>query len=189
MTAQMYLPVFYVRQKFAMATNRYEVHAAEAGGAEGRLMGLAQQKRLAFKEHVTFYADETRQRPVFSFKARQRLDLGAEYDVTDEGGRPLGWFKKDFGASLARSTFRLAGPGYEGVGQERNAGVALVRRFLDIPFLPVHFDFAAGDGAPLLSVERQSTVRDRYTVRVPDQRVDFRVAAALAVGLDTLMGR
>ena len=35
----------------------------------------------------------------------------------------------------------------------------------------------------------QSTVRDKYTVRVPDQRVDFRVAAAVAVGLDTLMQR
>jgi len=33
------------------------------------------------------------------------------------------------------------------------------------------------------------TLGDRYRVTVPDQRVDFRVAAAVAVALDALMGR
>jgi hypothetical protein len=32
-------------------------------------------------------------------------------------------------------------------------------------------------------------VRDKYTVNVPDQRVDFRVAAAVAVAMDALMAR
>jgi hypothetical protein len=64
-----------------------------------------------------------------------------------------------------------------------------VRRFVDIPFLPIHFDFVDQGGRPLLSVERQGSVRDVYTVHVPDQRVDFRVAAAIAVGLDALMQR
>ena len=67
--------------------------------------------------------------------------------------------------------------------------MALVRRFVDIPFLPIHFDFLGPDGAPLLTIERQASVRDRYTVHVPDQRVDFRVAAAVAVALDALMSR
>jgi hypothetical protein len=38
-------------------------------------------------------------------------------------------------------------------------------------------------------VERQGSVRDKYTVHVPDQRVDFRVAAAVAVAMHALMGR
>ena len=67
--------------------------------------------------------------------------------------------------------------------------MALIRRFMDIPFLPIHFDFVDTAGHPLLGVERQGSVRDLYTVHVPDQRVDFRVAAAIAVGLDTLMQR
>ena len=33
------------------------------------------------------------------------------------------------------------------------------------------------------------SLRDRYTVTVHDDRVDFRLAAAMAVGLDALMGR
>jgi hypothetical protein len=189
MAAPMYLPTFYVRQKFAMTTNRYELYAAAPEGGFGQLMGLAEQKRLAFREQVTFFSDETRSRAVFAFRARQVMDLGAAYDITDEHGRHLGLFRKDFGSSLLRSTFHLEGPGYVGTGQERSQLVGLLRRFTEVPFLPLHFDFTAPDGAPLMSVERQGTVRDRYTVRVPDDRVDFRVAAALAVGLDALMGR
>ncbi len=189
MTASMYLPTFFVKQKFALTTNRYELYAAGPDGSFGQLMGVAQQKRLAFKEQVTFYEDESRSRAVFAFQARKRLDLNAGYDITDEAGAPLGYFKKDFGASLLRSTFHLEGPGYAGTGQERSQLVALVRRFTDIPFLPIHFDFTAPDGRHLLSIERQASVRDKYTVQVRDEEIDFRVAAAVAVGLDALMQR
>jgi hypothetical protein len=189
MSAAMYVPTFFLKQKFAMTTNRYELFAANPDGSFGQLMGLAEQKRLAFKEQVTFYSDQSKSRPVFGFKARAVMDLNSGYDVTDEAGAQIGFFRKDFGASLMRSTFHIEGPGYAGRGQERSQAVALIRRFTEVPFLPIHFDFVTPDGAPLLSVERQSTVRDKYTVRVPDERVDFRVAAAVAVGLDALMQR
>ena len=188
MTDEIYLPAFFVKQKFAMTTNRYEVWAANPDGSFGELMAVAQQKRLAFKEEVTFYSDESQSRAVFSFKARKKIDLNAGYDVKDEHGQQLGFFRKDFGKSILRSTFHLEGPGYAGIGQERSSAVALIRRFTDIPFLPIHFDFKATDGSTLLQVERQSSVRDKYTVTVPG-RIDFRVAAAVAVGLDALMQR
>jgi hypothetical protein len=189
MSAAMYLPAFYVKQRFAMMTNRYELYAANPDGSFGQLMGLAEQKKMALKEQVTFYSDETRVRPVFAFKARRVMDLNAGYDITDEQGQQIGFFRKDFGASLLRSTFHVEGPGFAGTGQERSMLVALVRRFSDIPFLPIHFDFLDTEGRPLLSVERQGSVRDKYTVHVPDQRVDFRVAASVAVALDALMQR
>jgi uncharacterized protein YxjI len=185
----MYVPTFYVQQKFAMTTNRYSLYAANPDGSFGALMGVAQQKRMAFKEQVTFYSDESKTRPVFGFKARARLDLNSGYDITDENGQQIAFFRKDFGASLLRSTFHIEGPGYTGTGQERSQLVAIVRRFTDIPFLPIHFDYVDSSGAPLLGVERQASVRDKYTVHVPDQRVDFRVAAAVAVAMDALMAR
>ena len=163
MTAPMHLPQFVVKQKLTMMVNRYQVLTLGADGSTGQLMAFAEQKRMAFKEQVTFFTDET--------------------------GGPLGFFRKDFGASLLRSTFHVEGPGYAGTGQERSQLVALLRRFVDIPFLPVHFDFVGSDGAPLLTIERQATVRDLYTVSAPDQRVDFRVAASVAVALDALMSR
>ena len=64
-----------------------------------------------------------------------------------------------------------------------------MRRFIDIPFLPIHFDFLDAAGTRSSGVERQMSIGDVYRVHVPDQRVDFRVAAAIAVGLDALMPR
>ncbi|MCW2814137.1 MAG: hypothetical protein JWN84_1592 [Nocardioides sp.] len=189
MSTPMYVPAFFVKQKFAMTTNRYEVWAANPDGSFGQLMAVAQQKRLAFKEEVTFYSDESKSRAVFSFKARKKIDLNAGYDVFDENGQQLGFFRKDFGKSLLRSTFHLEGPGYQGVGQERSQFVAILRRFSNIPFLPIHFDFTSPQGPTLLQIERQASVRDKYTVTVPEQALDFRVAAAVAVGLDALMQR
>lgn len=188
MTA-MYLPRFVVKQKLTMMVNRYQVLTVGADGAPGELMAFAEQKRMAFKEQVTFFADETRSRPVFGFKARAVMDLNAGYDITDETGQQLGFFRKDFGKSLLRSTFHVEGPGFRGTGQERSQGVGLLRRFTDVDFLPVHFDFVDETGSPLFSTDRRFAVRDTYDVVVPDQRVDFRIAAAVAVALDALMSR
>jgi uncharacterized protein YxjI len=187
--AEMYLPHFVVKQKLTMMVNRYEISESDAAGNPTRLMALAEQKRLALKEQVTFWSDADRSRPVFGFKARKKLDLNAGYDITDESGAQIGFFRKDFGASLLRSTFHIEGPGYTGTGQERNQVVGLLRRFTDLDFLPIHFDFVDPAGRPLLSVERKMSLGDRYRVTVPDPRVDFRVAAAVAVALDALMSR
>lgn len=198
MTGPMLVPRFYVRQKITLMVNRYQVFGANPDGSEGPLLAFAQQKRMAFREQVTFYADESKSRPVFSFQARQRLDVHAEHDVFDEHGTPLGYFRKAFGASLLRSTWHLSAPGLEAVGQERRLGIAILRRVWDfIPFLGdiwvpfvFHFDFTeTTTGQPVLTSERQKTIRDRYTVTVPDPRLDFRVAASMAVALDALQSR
>ena len=180
---------FFVKQRITMMVNRYEIREANADGSEGGIVAIAQQKRMAFKEQVTFYADEARTQPVFSFKARQALDLAAVYDVTDAAGQSLGWFQKEFGASLLRSTFNVGGAGIEARGQERNQAVAIIRRFIELP-MSFHFDFTdKQSGAVVMSSERQFSLRDRYTVTVPDARLDFRLAAAIAVGLDALLQR
>jgi uncharacterized protein YxjI len=183
-----HVPAMSVTQKITMMVNRYDVHRLAPDGSKGPLLATAQQKRMAFKEQVTFYADADRGTPVFGFRAQQRVDLGATYDVTDAGGQPIGAFRKDFRASLLRTTFHLSTPALEATGQERSAAIAIIRRVVDVP-LPFHFDFTDGAGQQVMSSERSFGVRDRYVVQVPDQRLDWRVAAAMAVGLDALMAR
>jgi hypothetical protein len=194
----MVVPLFFITQRITVMVNRYEVRAANPDGSEGQLLALAEQKRMKLKEEVVFYADESKSRRVFSFKARQRLDVGAQHDVFDESGAPLGMFSKEFGASLLRSTWKLHAPGVEALGQERRLSIALLRRFWNlipyigdiwVPFV-FHFDFAdTATGAPVMSSERKMAIRDRYTVTVPDPRLDFRVAASMAVALDALQSR
>ena len=102
--AAMVVPAFFVKQRITVMVNRYEILAANPDGTEGHLLALAEQKRMKLKEEVVFFSDESRSRPVFSFKARQRLDVHAEHDVLDEHGQVIGYFRKRFGVSLLRST-------------------------------------------------------------------------------------
>jgi uncharacterized protein YxjI len=193
---------FAVRQKITAMVNRYEIRTLDAAGKEGAILAVAQQKRMAFKEQVTFYADEARTEPVFGFKARKRMDLAGTYDVTDANGAAIGWFHKDFGKSLLRSTWQLgSADGLEATGAERNQNVAIARRVWDfIPFagdvpapFTFHFDFTAADGTVVLVSERQRSLRDRYVVTLPASdngwRLDWRVGAAMAVALDALQSR
>ncbi|MFK4089650.1 hypothetical protein ACI2LF_36390 [Kribbella sp. NPDC020789] len=194
----MHVPAFSMKQRITMMANKYELITTNPDGSDGQLLAFAQQKRMAFKEEVTFYTDDTKSQVVFSFKARKRIDLGSGYDVFDANGQPIGWFKKEFGKSLLRSSWQLSGAGFEASGTERSAGIAILRRVWD--FVPVvgdiplpfifHFDFTDNTTqAPVLSVERKMSIRDRYRVTVQDQRVDFRVAAAMTVALDALQSR
>ena len=183
-----HVPHLLVRQKITMMVNRFEILVSDGSGQAGQLLAFAEQKRFAFKEKVTFYTDSSRTTPVFGFKARQVMDLGSGYDVVDAQGAPIGFFRKDFGASLLQTTFHAEAAGWQGTGKERSMLWALVRRFVDL-MVPIHFDYVDPAGQPLLSVQRAFAVRDNYQVDVPDPRVDYRMAAAIAVAMDVLMDR
>jgi uncharacterized protein YxjI len=170
--------------------NQYEIHAVGADGSEAGIVAFAQQKRMAFKEQVTLYSDDTKQKAVLGFKARQVIDLGATYDVTDGNGGPIGLFRKNFKESLLRSTWHLEQPGYgEMIGRETNVTVAILRRFIEsLSWLPYHFEFLVGD-RPAFSVVKKWGLRDRYVVTIHDPQVDRRLVAAMSVALDALQGR
>ncbi|MEU7072262.1 hypothetical protein AB0B30_13830 [Streptomyces narbonensis] len=189
---------FLVRQKVTLMANRYLVHTMGPDGEEAELVAFAHQKRMALKEQVTFYTDESQRQVLFTFRARQVIDLGATYDVHGASGTRLGGFRKDFGRSLLRSTWHLdrEGEAQETTGQERNRTVAITRRVWEflpftelLPFVvPYHFDFAAA-GRPVMSVQKRLGVRDRYVVDIADAELDRRLAIAQAVALDALQSR
>jgi len=179
-----------VRQRLRLMVNQYEVLAVAPDGSEGELLAFAQQKRMAFKEQVTLYTDDSKREPVLGFKARSVMDLGATYDVTDAGGSPIGLFRKDFKRSLLRSTWVVEQPGLGvATGQERNIVVAVGRRFVEwLSWLPYHFDFTF-DGRPGFSVVKQWGVRDKYVVEITEPGLDRRLVIAMAVALDALQSR
>jgi uncharacterized protein YxjI len=182
-----------MRQKLTMMVNRYVITAEAPGGGEGEMVAFAEQKRMAFREEVTLYTDESRSAVLCRFKARQVFDVSAAYDVWDGSGAQIGMFRKDFAKSLMRSTWHLEQAGLAAVGQERSSGVAIGRRLweavTDIPFfVPYHFDFAAGD-RPVMSLDKVTNFRDRYLLEMPEPGLDRRLAIAVAVALDALQSR
>lgn len=189
---------FHIRQKLTPMANRYVVHAAGPDGTEGDIVAFAHQKRMALKERITFYTDESQRQVLFTFQARQVVDLGATYDIHAASGTLVGRLRKDFAASLLRSTWHMSqeGGAAETTGVERNRAVALLRRawnvvpFVDlVPFAwPYHFDFTASE-RPVMSVEKRVGLRDRYVLSIHDEHLDRRLAIAQAVALDALQSR
>jgi hypothetical protein len=189
---------FHVVQKITPFANQYRV-LDDVDGRPGRLVAFAKQKRLAFKEQFTLFADEGGRQPVLHVQADRRIDIRSVMTVTDGiTGDVAGRLRKKGAASLLRSTWELEQPGMPPVTvTERSVAVAVLRRVWDfIPFLssvPVpwmfHFDGVAPDGAPVLSYTRKWGLRDRYVLDVHTSALDTRLALALAVCLDALQSR
>jgi uncharacterized protein YxjI len=185
---------FRVGQRLTMMVNRYDVVVADqTGRAIGPTVAVAEQKRLALRERVTVFSDDIRREVLCSFAARQVFDVGATYDVYDGGGLRIGGFRKDFAASLLRSTFHVEQPDCpDVVGRERHLLVAIARRLMEDLPLPIHFDFHVrdeSDAPPVMSVTRAFALRDAYHVAINAPWLDRRIAIAMTVGLDALMAR
>ena len=196
------IDAFVLRQKITPLINRYYVRRTDSAGTEQDVVAFAEQKRMKLREEVVFFADESKSQVLFSFKARKRLDLASTYDVVDGSGAPIGSFRKDFAASLLRSTWHVQGAdGSQSIGTERRHWVAILRRVwgflpfigeIPLPF-QFHFDFHALDGTPVLSSTKKLALRDIYRIDLhPDAdggRLDWRLGAAVAVALDAFQGR
>src|SRR5690349_1022883 len=124
-------PKLIVEQKLTALVNRYEIYSPNAEGEKGELIAFAEQKRLTFKEKVTFYTDKTKQDVVFSFRAEKVMDVHGRYFVEDKDGSHLGVFKKRFGKSLINSTWDILNKQDQPslTISENNQALAIIRRF------------------------------------------------------------
>lgn len=195
---------FLVRQRFKLVGNTYDIYTCED---EETAIARVDQKIMALKEDLRAVAPDGSD--LFRIKARRVFDPAARYAVTDSTDAAIGELQKAFRRSLARSTWRIYSPADEEVAwaRERNVVVAFVRRILGLVSLvpiigvigdllqlipiPYHFDFFVGE-RKVGSFERKFSLLDRYVLDLTgevEQRVDRRLALALAVGMDALQAR
>lgn len=199
-------PKLIVEQKITAFVNKYTVYDTDQEGNKNQLIALAQQKRLTFKEHVTFYSDETKTQPIFILRAEKILDVHGRFLVEDPEGNPIGAFKKEFKASLLKSTWSIL----DTDGQpkltlsENSLALAIFRRFAG--FLPIignfaeiiswffryHFSFVDTANQEVGKYKKTTLFRDHYALSMTDDvysKEDWRVLAAVAVALDALQSR
>jgi hypothetical protein len=191
---------FFVDQLIRPIANLYRISTLGADGASaGAPVAFVRQKKLAIREDIRFFADESEQEELFRLKARQVFDVHGRYDVTAADGTVLGALEKVFGISFLRSTWRIhdAERTHVATAQEKSVPVALLRRLIDfVPYgeyVPILFQFTIlMEGQEVGELRRPVGLRDRYILRLPGdpgRRIDRRVAVALAIALDALQSR
>lgn len=199
-------PQLIVEQKITAFANKYSVYKAHEDGSKGQLIAFAQQKRLAFKEKVQFYTDESKNEVAFSFRAEKVMDIHGKFLVEDPSGQLIGGFQKDFKKSLINSTWHILNS--EGTTaltvNESNQAIAVLRRYvgfvpligdvldLILAFIKYHFSFRTPAGEEVGQYKKTTLFVDHYTLSMSDETFatyDWRTLAAMAVALDALQGR
>jgi uncharacterized protein YxjI len=192
---------FLVEQLIRPLVNLYQVTPLAAGEAPaGGPVAFVRQKRMAIKEDIRFFADESETRELFRLKGRSILDTGgSRYDVAAADGQAIGVLHHQLKQSLLRSTWSVTNELGEEVmtARERSLPFAILRRLKGLSDLgewipiPYNFDFLQ-DGREIGHMNRKFQLRDRYIVDLAgdhERRVDRRLVIALAIGLDALQNR
>lgn len=199
-------PKLIIQQKLTAFVNRYEIYTPNDKGEKDKLVAFAEQKRLTFKEKVTFYTDATKTDVAFSFRAEKVIDVHGRYFVENADGKQIGVFKKRFGESLINSTWDILDSDDQPMLtiSENNQALAIIRRFggwipiigelieIVTAFLRYHFAFKTPDGTEVGMYRKTTIFFDRYCLEMTDQAYsaqDWRVLAAMAVALDALQSR
>jgi hypothetical protein len=183
---------FRLDQLIRPVANLYKVSALAPGDEAGEPVAFVRQKKLAIREDLRFFADESESEELFRVKARQVVDVGGRYDVTTAAGERIGVLQRRFAQTLFRTTWAIldAAEGTLAEVSESSMARAIFRRVADIPIL-YHFSIVV-DGRQVGEVRRVFSLRDRYVMTLGgdiDRRIDRRLAVALLVVLDALQSR
>lgn len=200
-------PRLIIEQKITAFANKYKIHDVTASGSASELKAFAQQKRLAFKEKVTFYSDEKKTQEAFGFRAEKVMDVHGRYIIEDTSGQTVGMFRKEFKKSLLVSSWVLMDKDGNDLFRvkENNVTIAVLRRFagfipvvgdlvdLAMNFFKYHFSFTAmADEIEVGQYKKTTLFRDYYSLSMTDDawsKLDWRVFAAMGVALDALQSR
>ncbi|MBA2298290.1 MAG: hypothetical protein H0W14_09675 [Actinobacteria bacterium] len=184
---------FTIDQLIRPMANLYRISSGSSPVA------FVRQKKLAIKEDIRFYADESQTEELFRIKARALMEFGGRYDVTTPAGEKIGVLGKVFGKSLLRSTWSIMDANEQelAIAKERSQFWAIVRRVIDaVPygdFIPIVFHFTIDAGEHHLGdLTRRIGLRDTYDLDLSgdaERTIDRRLAIALGIALDALQSR
>jgi len=192
---------YLVDQLVRPIANLYRVTPLAAGETPaGSPVAFVRQRKMAIKEDIRFFADESESQEVFRVKGRSMLDTGgSRYDILATDGTRIGVLHHTL-KSIVHTTWAIQGPDEQevAIARERSVVGAIGRRLIDfvpdigglIP-IPYNFDFLL-DGRVVGTLNRKFELRDKYILDLGadvERRIDRRVAVALAVGLDALQNR
>ena len=191
---------FLLMQRLTLLINRYEYFLYD-NGQQGEKIAFVEQKRFAFREHITVWRNEHKSETLFSVRAEKILDAHGKFLVEDETWHLIGYCRKVFGSSLLRSTWEVHGANDQllFVAKEQSPAIAIIRRVLQfVPdigafanFVPFNFVFEQ-NGQVVGSHHRVwGSLSDRYALEISGalNDCDRRLPLALGILLDALQDR
>ena len=191
---------FLIDQLIRPMVNLYTASTlAPDGKSAGEVVAFARQKRMALKEDLRFFADDSESEERFRLNARRVVELGGRYDVTRADGRedrrPRERFEQSPDPLDVVDPRRLGRrDGWRARAERRHRDH---RRIKDlVPYgemvpIPYHFTFLRGE-REIGELTRVLGVRDRYILDLSadaERALDRRLAIALSVGLDAFQAR
>lgn len=200
-------PRLNIEQKITAFVNKYRILSVRDSAESSGLIAFAQQKRLAFKEKVTFYNDEQKTSESFTFRAEKVMDVHGRYFVESVDGELLGMVRKEFKKSLLLSSWVIMDKNGTELYRvkENNVTIAILRRFVGfVPlvgdaldllmnFFKYHFSFVdIATGNEVGTYKKTTLFRDHYQLSMTDDawsKLDTRVFSAMGVALDALQSR
>ncbi|HEY4487300.1 MAG TPA: hypothetical protein VI483_00885 [Candidatus Paceibacterota bacterium] len=191
---------FLLVQKITFLVNRYQYFLYD-NNVQGESVAFVEQKRFAFREHVTIWRSEEKHEAFFTVRAEKILDVHGKFLIEDTSGQLIGYCRKGFAASLLRSTWEVydRSDALLFMAKEKSVGVALGRRVAQ--FIPILGDVAQiipfnfileKDGRIVGSDHRVwGSLNDRYALEASDELkyCDRRILLALGILLDALQDR
>jgi hypothetical protein len=186
---------FRLDQLIRPVANLYKVSALAPGNEAGAPVAFVRQKKLAIREDLRFFADDSESEELFRVKARQVVDVGGRYDVTTPAGERIGVLQRRFARTLLRTTWAILDADESALAEvtESSTARAVLRRIGDLFDVPLLYHFSIlVDGRQVGEVRRVLTLRDRYVMTLGgdfDRRIDRRLAVAMLVVLDALQAR
>lgn len=150
---------FHLRRKYFRFMGA-EMRVLDDGG---QLAAFAEAQRLKLREALTLYGDEGKTEPLVSINARQVIDFGATYDITDAAsGQSLGALRRQgLRSSFVRDAWTILDPHGQEIGtiEEDSAWMGIIRRFVDIVSLivPQRYDITV-DGQHVGQLQRSKNL-------------------------------
>lgn len=158
---------------------------------QGIEVAYAKQKAFKLREELTIFSNSTMTEELVKIKARNILDFGATYDITDsKTGEKLGALRRMGIKSMFRDEWRILTAGDNEVGyiQEESGWMAFVRRFVT-NLIPQRYDLRIG-GTDAGGFEQVfSFIRYILEIDCNESLLDKRIAFAAAVLLGAIEGR
>ncbi|MEI7579669.1 MAG: hypothetical protein WCJ58_06610 [bacterium] len=136
-------PKYQLRKKFFKLVGAdFDIY-----NEDGTLAAFCHQQGFKLKEALTCYSDQAKTDALFTIQARNILDFGATYDVTDaKTGEVVGSLRRKGLKSMLQDEWMILNNKEEQIGivKEDSLALALVRRMLT-NLVPQNYDGFIGD--------------------------------------------